>query len=66
MITISVILGLYMVISLIMVTINYSKNPKDGWDGVMGDSRFFICFGAFLGLVVIPTVLIVLAVIYLP
>lgn len=66
MITISIIMGLYMIISLIIVSIKYLKNPKDKFIGAMLNSGFFIYFGSFLGLTAIPTAIIMLALIFLP
>jgi hypothetical protein len=66
MITISIIMGLYMIISLIIVSIKYLKNPKDELIGALFNSGFFIHVGSFLGLAVILTAIIMLALIFLP
>ena len=62
----SVIAGLYIIISLIIVSRKAIKNPKMEFIDALFECGFFIYAGAYLGMIVIPTVIIILSILYLP
>ncbi len=66
MITLSVIVGLWMLISLIIVLVEYIKYPSNGFIEVLLDRGFISFLGAFLGIMCIIAAIIMFSIFYLP
>ena len=66
MITLSVIVGLWMLVSIIMVLVEYMKFPDEGFLEAMMETGFIPYVGTILGIISIIVFSMIFIVMYLP